>query len=79
MDKEEASREIADLLIKVVNRYNALERHAVSSGPGGRVKLYHSERHMIDVIGSRPAMNVTEFAVATRVTKGARIPGYKEA
>jgi DNA-binding MarR family transcriptional regulator len=33
--------------------------------------LHHSERHMIDRIGEGPGVNITEFAAASGVTKGA--------
>jgi DNA-binding MarR family transcriptional regulator len=69
MDKRKAAREIVDLFIRVVNRYNALEKIPVKHGT--RHDLYHSERHLIDLIGDHPGMNVTEFAQAAGVTKGA--------
>jgi len=69
MDIEAACNEIMELLLRVVNKYNALEKIPVrrSSGYG----LYHSERHMLDRIGDNPDMNITDLARASRVTKGA--------
>ena len=58
-----------ELLFRVVNRSNALEKHPMSFGT--KHKLYHSERHLLDKIGENPRMNVTEFAAKMGVTKGA--------
>ncbi len=58
-----------ELFIRAVRKYNALERIPVKSDT--RHHLYHSERHMLDTIGDNPAMNVTDFARALGVTKGA--------
>jgi DNA-binding MarR family transcriptional regulator len=69
LNRKEASREIADLLMRIVSKYNALEKIPVRHGT--KHKLYHSERHLIDKIGENPEMNVTEFAKAAGVTKGA--------
>lgn len=69
MNKKVASREVADLLIRIVTKYNALEKIPVRHGT--KHKLYHSERHWIDQIGENPEMNVTQFAKAAGVTKGA--------
>jgi DNA-binding MarR family transcriptional regulator len=69
MDREKACNEIMDLFIRVVNKYNGLEKVPVRHSPG--VGLYHSERHMLDRIGDNPHMNMTELARASGVTKGA--------
>jgi DNA-binding MarR family transcriptional regulator len=69
MDREKASFEIMDLFIRVVNKYNGLERVPLKHSPGPG--LYHSERHMLDRIGDNPHMNITELARASGVTKGA--------
>jgi DNA-binding MarR family transcriptional regulator len=69
MKREKTSKEIIDLFIKMVNKYNALEK--IPSKHGTRHNLYHSERHMLDMIGDNTGMNVTEFAAAVEVTKGA--------
>jgi len=69
MDKKIASREIVELFIKVVNKYNSLEKIPVKYGK--KHHLYHSERHMLDKIGDNPEMNVTDFAHSVGVTKGA--------
>ena len=69
MNIELATKEIEELFLRVVNKYNAFEklpaRHAEGHG------LYHSERHMIDRIGDNPGMNITGLARASGVTKGA--------
>jgi len=69
MDIQAASKEIMELFLRVVNKYNALEKIPLwrSSGCG----LYHSERHMLDRIGDNPDMNITDLAQASGVTKGA--------
>ena len=57
------------LFIRVLNKYNALEKIPVSHGTGRG--LHHSERHMLDMVGDHPGVNVTEFARLAGVTKGA--------
>jgi DNA-binding MarR family transcriptional regulator len=69
MKRKKATGEIEDLFIKMVNKYNALEKIPVKFK--NVHDLYHSERHMIDKIGENPDMNITEFAESLGVTKGA--------
>ncbi len=69
MGRKKASREIMELFIKVVNKYNSLEKIPVKYGL--TQNLFHSERHMIDNIGDNPGVNVTDFAAKVGVTKGA--------
>ena len=69
MNNNMKSKQFEELLFRVVNRFNALEKHPLNFGT--KHKLYHSERHMLDRIGENPGMNVTEFAVRAGVTKGA--------
>jgi DNA-binding MarR family transcriptional regulator len=69
MDRRKAGREIAELFIRAVGKYNALEKIPVKLR--SKHALYHSERHMIDRIGDHPGMNITDFAGALGVTKGA--------
>jgi DNA-binding MarR family transcriptional regulator len=69
MDRKKAGKDIAELFIRMVNKYNALEK--IPARHGTRHNLYHSERHMLDKIGDNTGMNVTEFADAAGVTKGA--------
>jgi len=67
--RKDASKEIIELFIRMVNKYNSLEK--IPARHGTRHNLYHSERHMLDKIGDNTGMNVTEFADAAGVTKGA--------
>ncbi|MHA1942272.1 MAG: MarR family transcriptional regulator [Candidatus Hodarchaeales archaeon] len=69
MNRKNASKEIIELFIKLVNQYNTLEKIPSRHGTGHN--LYHSERHMLDKIGDYTDMNVTEFAAAAGVTRGA--------
>jgi DNA-binding MarR family transcriptional regulator len=69
MKRENTSKEIIELFIRMVNKYNALEK--IPARHGTRHNLYHSERHMLDKIGDNTGMNLTDFAAAAGVTKGA--------
>ena len=57
------------LFIQAAHRYHALEKMPMRSGTSH--DLYHSERHMLDRIGEHPNINLTEFARAAGITKGA--------
>jgi DNA-binding MarR family transcriptional regulator len=69
MDKSKAAEHIMDLFIKAVHRYNAMEKVPRKVGLTG--KLYHSERHLLDKIKDIPGLNISEFAEAVGMTKGA--------
>ena len=69
MDREKASRDVMELFIRVVNKYNALEK--IPTRHGSKHGLYHSERHILDTLGDNPGLNVTELAGFVGVTKGA--------
>lgn len=69
MKKRGVDAEIMELFYRVVAKYNALEKLPVRHGTGA--DLYHSERHMLDRLGSHPDLNVTELARQAGVTKGA--------
>jgi DNA-binding MarR family transcriptional regulator len=69
MDKNNSTKEIMELFIRVVNKYNSLEKIPVKYGK--IPNLYHSERHMLDMIGDNPGMNITGLAKNVGVTKGA--------
>jgi DNA-binding MarR family transcriptional regulator len=69
MNKEKASIEIMELFMRVVNKYNALEKIPVRHSL--KHDLFHSERHMLDKIADNPDMNITDLAQDTGVTKGA--------
>lgn len=58
-----------ELFLRAINKYNALEK--VPHKHGAKGELYHSERHMLDMIAIRPELNITEHAEALGVTKGA--------
>ncbi len=69
MNTEFSSTEIMKLFLRIVNKYNSMEKVPVAHG--GKSGLYHSERHMLDTIASNPDLNITEYATALGVTKGA--------
>ncbi len=69
MNKKRASKELIERFLKLVNKYNALGKHPLTYGT--QYKFYHSERHMLDIVGDDPGLNITEFAKAAGVTKGA--------
>jgi len=69
MNRKKTCEEIADLFIKLANKYNSLEKIPVDYGVGK--DLYHSERHLLDQIGDYPEKNITELAQFMGVTKGA--------
>ena len=69
MKTKNNSTEIIELFIRMVNKYNSLEKIPSRHGTGHQ--LYHSERHLLDKIAENTGMNVTEFAAAAGVTKGA--------
>lgn len=69
MDRDKASRELIESFIRMVNRFNSMEKHPISYGT--KHKFYHSERHMMDTFGDNPDMNITELAEHMGVTKGA--------
>lgn len=69
MDREKACKDLINSFIRMVNKYNALEKYPVRYG--SRQNFYHSERHMIDTFADNPQMNITDFALMNGVTKGA--------
>ncbi len=69
MDRSDAAKTIMELFIQAVHKYNALEKVPVKAG--AKHSLYHSERHLLDMIGDHPGVNITEFARAAGITKGA--------
>jgi DNA-binding MarR family transcriptional regulator len=69
MDRKKTCEEIAELFIKLANKYNSLEKIPVDYGVGK--DLYHSERHLLDQIGDYPEKNITELSQFMGVTKGA--------
>ncbi len=69
MNKKRASEDLLDSFVRLVNKYNTLGKHPMNYGT--QHKFYHSERHMLDIVGDDPGLNLTEFAKAAGVTKGA--------
>ncbi|MGO9611522.1 MAG: MarR family transcriptional regulator [Dissulfurispiraceae bacterium] len=69
MDREKVCGQLMELFILAVNKYNALEKMPLTISR--RHNLYHSERHILDKIGAYPGLNITDFAKALGVTKGA--------
>jgi DNA-binding MarR family transcriptional regulator len=69
MDKKQISMELFACFLRVVNKYNTLGRHPVRFGT--EHPFHHSERHMLDIVGDSPGINITNFAKAAGVTKGA--------
>jgi DNA-binding MarR family transcriptional regulator len=69
MDRKKESRRLMESFLRMVNKYNAMEKHPLSFGT--KHKFYHSERHLLDVVGRNQNMNITEFAEFNGVTKGA--------
>ncbi len=55
--------------LRMVNKYNAMEKYPLSFGT--EHKFYHSERHLLDIVGKNLKMNISEFARFNGVTKGA--------
>lgn len=58
-----------ELFLQSVRTFNSLEK--VPHKAGAEHSLYHSERHLMDMIGDQPGVNITEFARSAGVTKGA--------
>lgn len=69
MNRKNTARELMELFIRVVSKYNALEKYPMKYGT--KHKFYHTERHMLDMFGANPDMNITELALKNAVTKGA--------
>jgi len=69
MDRKKVCKGLMESFIRMVNRYNALEKNPVRHGT--RHYFYHSEKHMLDIIGDNPDANITELSGLIGVTKGA--------
>ena len=69
MNKKQASNELFESFLRIVNKYNSLGKHPMTYGT--QHKFYHSERHMLDIVGDDSGLNITEFAKAAGITKGA--------
>jgi DNA-binding MarR family transcriptional regulator len=69
MNREQAGKEIMNLFLRAVNKYNALEKVPVKHA--AHRDLYHSERHLLDRIADNPHLNISELGKHAGVTKGA--------
>jgi DNA-binding MarR family transcriptional regulator len=69
MTRKQLSKQLLASFLRMVNKYNAMEKHPVRYGGGPA--FYHSERHLLDVFRDHPELNVTELARRVGVTKGA--------
>jgi DNA-binding MarR family transcriptional regulator len=69
MDRTRTGWELFNSFLRLVNKYNSLGKIPISFGT--EHQFYHSERHLLDIIGDEPGLNITEFASAAAVTKGA--------
>jgi DNA-binding MarR family transcriptional regulator len=69
MNRTKASQDIMELFIQSVHKYKALEK--IPSRTGANHDLFHSERHLLDMIGDNPGVNITDFARLAGITKGA--------
>ena len=69
MTRKQVSKQLLASFLRMVNKYNAMERHPVRYGTGPA--FYHSERHLLDVFRDHPELNITALAERAGVTKGA--------
>jgi DNA-binding MarR family transcriptional regulator len=69
MNRELASKEIMMIFLRIVSKYNSLEKIPVKHD--ALHAIFHSERHMLDRIGDTTDLNITELARSVGVTKGA--------
>jgi DNA-binding MarR family transcriptional regulator len=61
--------EIPEQFVRIVNKYNSLERRPIDYGCGEN--LYPSEIHAIEAIGKHPEVHMAEMARILGVTRGA--------
>ncbi len=61
--------ELADLFVRVVNRYNEMEKIPYFTGTD--LVLHRSEVHMIDAIGKNQDINITKLSKLQGITKAA--------
>lgn len=67
--KNETLIELSNLFLKIVNRYNEIDKIPYSYGTD--IKLHMSDVHTIEMIGDNPNINVTNLASMQGITKGA--------
>ena len=69
MTRKQLSKQLLASFLRMVAKYNAMEKHPVRYG-GGEA-FFHSERHLLDVFRDHPELNITALAEHAGVTKGA--------
>jgi DNA-binding MarR family transcriptional regulator len=69
MEKLRSIDELRDLFLKVVNRFNEMEKIPYYTGTD--MLLHFSEVHLVESIGKNEDINVTRLAKLQGVTKGA--------
>lgn len=67
--KKETLTELSNLFLKIVNRYNEIDKIPYSYGTD--TQLHMSDVHTIEMIGDNPNINVTNLASMQGITKGA--------
>lgn len=72
MEEQKDYYEIMRMLLRVINKFHALDKTPRDFGTGE--KMYMPEIHTIDAIGKTPGMNITEVAEKMGVTKGTISP-----
>ncbi|MBN1531785.1 MAG: MarR family transcriptional regulator [Spirochaetes bacterium] len=69
MKEDNRFEDMSDLFFRILSRFHEIERIPRDFGTGD--PLYPSEIHMVQAIGRRPGINVTELAGHLGITKGA--------
>lgn len=69
MKDTKSMEELADLFVRVVNRYNEMEKIPYFTGTD--LVLHRSEVHMIDAIGKNQDINITKLSKLQGITKAA--------
>jgi len=61
--------EVLEQFVRIVNKYNALEKNPLDYGCGEN--LYPSEIHAVEAVGKHPDVHMAEIANILGVTRGA--------
>ena len=67
--KPETYTTISDAFYRIISKFHEIEK--IPRSFGIQEKLYPSEIHMIQAVGRKPGINVTEVAQYLGITKGA--------
>lgn len=67
--KDKALNELSTTFLRVINRYNEIEKMPYAYGTD--TLLHLSEIHTIECIGDNPNINITKLANSLGITKGA--------